>query len=156
MKKTVKNAKNFRKIIGKLVKRLEEQKHHDDVLVVDSNTRVKKAMFQLVLQKIIGMEVRNNDSDIVGLEKKSSDELIDSILLSIYSTQGEVSCGTLEKWMKLDVIIQGRKEADEADQTVEVEGGSVTKKTLINVARLQTRLKRVRKLQQSRRKNRKK
>ncbi len=156
MKKTVKNVKNFRKIIGKLVKRLKEQKHHDDVLVVDSNTRVKKAMFQLVLQKIIGMEVRNNDSDIVGLEKKASDELIDSILLSIYSTQGEVSCGTLEKWMKLDVIIQGRKEADEADQTVEVEGGSVTKRTLINVARLQTRLKRVRKLQQSRRKNKKK
>ena len=122
-----------------------------------SNVSTKKAMFQLVLQKIIGMEVRNNDSDIVGLEKKSSDELIDSILLSIYSTQGEVSCGTLEKWMKLDVIIQGRKEADEADQTVEVvEGGSVTKRTLINVARLQTRLKRVRKLQQSRQKNKKK
>jgi hypothetical protein len=58
--------------------------------------------------------------------------------------------------MKLDVIIQGRKEADEADQTVEVEGGSVTKRRLINVARLQTRLKRVRKLQQSRRKNKKK
>ena len=96
LKKAIQTPTRFRKIVKRLNK---------DGAEVNGNTMVTRSTFELLVDKII----------VKVCKSTVSEDLMRDVLVSSFSTEVEVSCGTLEQWMRLDVVGPSNK----ANQTVE-------------------------------------